>query len=45
MMEAVKFLCEFFFGSFWHWAGLVVITAIVFRMPLLSINAKNKEGK
>ena len=35
-MEITKYLCEFFFTNFWHWLGLVVILAVVFRFGLVS---------
>jgi hypothetical protein len=25
-MEIIKYLCEFFFGNFWHFLGLIVFT-------------------
>ena len=45
-MEAINYLCEFFFDDFWHWLGLVVILAIVFGYSLFSMNVeKKKESK
>ena len=40
-MEIVKYLCEFFFTNFWHWLGLVVILAVVFRFGLVSFITDN----
>jgi hypothetical protein len=28
-METVKFLCEFFFGNFWHWLGMFLCLTLV----------------
>lgn len=28
-MSVVKYLCEFFFGNFWHFCGLVIVLAEV----------------
>ena len=28
-MSVVKYLCEFFFGDFWHFCGLVIVLAEV----------------
>lgn len=36
-MEVTKYLCEFFFTNFWHWLGLVIILAIVFRFGIISL--------
>lgn len=47
-METVQYLCEFFFGNFWHYIGLVILVGIVFRMPLInfdnSINNRDKDN-
>jgi hypothetical protein len=40
-MEITRYLCEFFFTNFWHWIGLVVILAVVFRFGLVSFIADN----
>lgn len=40
-MEITKYLCEFFFTNFWHWLGLVVILAVVFRFGLVSFITDN----
>lgn len=42
-MEVTKYLCEFFFTNFWHWLGLVIILAIVFRFGILSFGNKFTE--
>ena len=42
-MEVTKYLCEFFFTNFWHWLGLVVILAIVFRFGIVSFGNKFTE--
>lgn len=46
-MEIVKYLCEFFFGNFWHWLGLVI--ALFALKPIIgidkSVNFKKKENK
>lgn len=50
-METVKFVCEFFFCNFWHWLGLLIYLAVMFRYGLITFNignsnkiAKDKEG-
>ena len=40
-MEITKYLCEFFFTNFWHWLGLVVILAVIFRFGLMSFVTDN----
>lgn len=42
-MEITKYLCEFFFTNFWHWLGLVVILAVVFRFGLVSFITDNSK--
>lgn len=42
-MEIVKYLCEFFFTNFWHWLGLVVILAVVFRFGIVSFITDNSK--
>ena len=49
-MEITKYLCEFFFGNFWHWAGLVIILSVVFKLGLVTFITDNskkifKQGK
>ena len=42
-MGVTKYLCEFFFTNFWHWLGLVIILAIVFRFGIISLGNKFTE--
>ena len=46
-MDVVRFICEFFFGNFWHWLGLLVMLCIVCNVRLLTFsinkNDKNRE--
>lgn len=35
-MEVTRYLCEFFFTNFWHWLGLLIILAVVFKFGLIS---------
>ena len=45
-METVKFICEFFFGNFWHWLGLLVMLCVVCNIRLLTLKiGKNKKEK
>jgi len=46
-MEIVKYLCEFFFGNFWHWLGLVILFGFIpsFRFIKVVDNGKGKEEK
>ena len=44
-MEVTRYLCELFFGDFWHWLGLVVILCVVFRFGLVSFGNKFTEIK
>lgn len=37
-METVKYLCEFFFGNFTHWIGLLIICATIFPRSFITIN-------
>ena len=41
-MSVVKYLCEFFFCDFWHFAGLAVLVGLLF--PRITIN-RHKEEK
>ena len=42
-MEIVKYLCEFFFTDFWHWLGLMIMLAIIFKMGIITfITDKSK---
>lgn len=45
MMEIVQYLCEFFFGNFWHYIGLVILVGIIFRMPLIHFDNSITNGK
>lgn len=40
-MEITKYLCEFLFTNIWHWLGLVVILAVIFRFGLVSFITDN----
>ena len=42
-METVKYLCEFFFCNFWHWLGLLIILAVVFKFGLISFITDNSK--
>lgn len=43
-MEIVKYLCEFFFGNFWHWLGLIFVLLAILPSGLIRINVnKNDE--
>lgn len=44
-MEIARYICEFFFGDFWHFCGLVIVLAIVFNpgFSIVKISRKNKE--
>lgn len=44
-MEVVKYLCEFFFGNFWHWLGLVIILEAAFGVPFIVFNRKSTKNK
>lgn len=44
-MEIVKYLCEFFFGNFWHWLGLLCIIAVFCGMGIIRIGSSKDEGK
>ena len=41
-MEITKYLCEFFFTDFWHWLGLVLLCAVIFRIQLIRIGKFSK---
>lgn len=43
-METVKYLCEFFFGNFWHYVGLLLILGIFTGTRVITINHR-KEGE
>lgn len=42
-MEIIKYLCEFFFGNFWHFLELVVLAVIIFGHPIVEINRKGEK--
>ena len=42
-MEALKYICEFFFTNFWHWLGGLCYLAVVFSTPLLYIGKSNRK--
>ena len=46
-MEVVKYLCEFFFGNFWHWLGLLFIIATICGMGIVKLGFKedNKDER
>lgn len=50
-METVKYLCEFFFGNFWHWIGGLFYLIIIFCLPLgwiygrINNNDKDEQDK
>ena len=46
-MEIVKYLCEFFFGNFWHWLGLLFIIATICGMGIVKLGFKedNKDER
>ena len=42
-METAKFICEFFFGNFWHYLGLWFLCATLAGTRIVEINKHNKE--
>lgn len=42
-MEIAKYLCEFFFDSFSHWAGLFLICMALKSGSIIKINDNGKE--
>lgn len=44
-MEIVKYLCEFFFGNFWHWLGLLFIIATICGMGVIRFTSKSKDDE
>lgn len=42
-MEVTKYLCEFFFGNFWHYMGLLIIICAVSGIGLVSIGNRFTE--
>lgn len=45
MMEEVKYLCEFFFGNFWHLVGLVLVIGATRGINFHYHNKNDKEDK
>ena len=43
-MEIVKYLCEFFFGNFWHYLGLIVMLETIFGGIGTQIYVKLREN-
>lgn len=44
-MEVAKYLCEFFFGNFWHWLGLWILIHTSFSITLKERRSKKDEEK
>ena len=44
-METVKYLCEFFFGNFWHYVGLLLILALFTGTRVITINHRKEDDK
>lgn len=46
-METVKFICEFFFGNFLHWLGLMLLIAMILPWEGIRItfNSDKKDKK
>ena len=42
-METVKYLCEFFFGNFWHFLMLWILVHTSFSITLKERKHKQKE--
>lgn len=42
-MEIVKYLCEFFFGNFWHWLGLVIVLCCFCNIRLIDFSLLSKK--
>lgn len=36
-MTVLQYLCEFFFGNFWHFCGLVVVICLLVVIPVAAI--------
>jgi len=39
-MELTKYILDFFFSHFWHFLGLVIILALVFRREVINFTIK-----
>lgn len=44
-MEEVKYLCEFFFGNFWHFVGLVLVIGATRGINFHYHNKNDKKDK
>lgn len=44
-MEIVKFVCEFFFGNFWHFLGLLLLCETIGGHSAIRFIGKNNEKK
>ena len=42
-MEVVKYICEFFFGNFWHWLELALLLSVIVVRPTITIKSKRVE--
>lgn len=43
-METVEYICNFFFGNFWHWLGLFLI-AFVVALPRITVIEKEEDDE
>ena len=41
-MELTKYILDFFFSHFWHFLGLVIILALVFRREVINFTIKRQ---
>ena len=44
-MEVVKYLCEFFFGNFWHWLGLIFLLGEICSISFVRIIKDKDDDK
>ena len=42
-MEIVKYICEFFFGNFWHFLGLLLLCETIGGYSAIRFIHKGKE--
>ena len=42
-MEVVKYICEFFFGNFWHWLLLWILIHTSFSVTFKERRKRNDE--
>lgn len=42
-METVQYLCEFFFGKFWHFVGLIIALESIFGGIATQVYVKLRE--